>query len=74
MSAQPTIEQRLSALEQAIAEIQNRLGIGPESPNRVDRISGSMKDIPEDIYQEFLAACREFRNEGRPVDDLVEET
>lgn len=71
MSTLPTVEQRLAALEQSIEVIIKRLESGSGNTNGFEPVSGSMKDIPEDVYLEFLSACRDIREADRPVDDLV---
>ena len=56
------IEQRLSSLESAVTQVQQKLGIPPSSGNWVDVVSGSLADIPEEDYQRFLDCCRAVRN------------
>ena len=60
------IEQRLAHLEAALHEVQEKLGIPAPSSDWVERVSGSLADIPEDDYQQFLECCRSIRN-GDPV-------
>jgi len=67
MSAKPTIEQRLEALERAVAEIQNQLVKPAPASNWVEEISGRFKDDPG--YEEMLRYGREFRHADRPCDD-----
>jgi hypothetical protein len=57
------IDQRLSSVETALMQVQQKLGLAPSSANWVEQISGSLADIPEDDYQEFLQCCRAVRNE-----------
>jgi hypothetical protein len=57
------IEKRLSSVETALSQVQQRLGLAPSSANWVEQISGSLADIPEDDYQQFLECCRAVRNE-----------
>jgi hypothetical protein len=73
MSVQLGIEQRLAALEQAVAEIQQRLGEPAAVPDWLARICGSMKDVPEEDWNLFLEYCKEIKQEGRPTDEPVEE-
>ncbi|MDB5391351.1 MAG: hypothetical protein JWM11_6997 [Planctomycetaceae bacterium] len=61
------LEQRLSSIETALSEVQRKLGLVPPSANWVDDVSGSLADIPEAEYQEFLACCREVRNETQDL-------
>jgi len=63
------VEQRLSSVESAITQIQEKLGLTPAAPNWVERISGSLADIPKNDYQEFLECCRVVRN-GEPISDM----
>jgi hypothetical protein len=58
------IEQRLSLVEAALAEVRKKLGLGPSSANWVARVAGSMADIPEEDYQQFLECCRAVRSGG----------
>jgi len=67
MSAQPTIEQRLTALEQAVAQIQRHLGILPAGESWLDRIGGSCKD--EEAFLEAMEYGRAYRQADRPPDD-----
>jgi hypothetical protein len=58
------IEQRLSAVEKAVAEIQRRLGDEAAAPNWVERFTGSFKDEP--AFAEVVAYGRAFRSADRP--------
>jgi len=58
------IEQRLSSVEAGLAEVQKRLGLSPSSANWVDAVSGSLADMPEVDYQQFLDCCRAVRSGG----------
>ena len=65
------IDQRLSSVETALTQVQQKLGLAPPSGNWVEQVSGSLADIPEQEYQQFLDCCRAIRNggateEGRP--------
>jgi hypothetical protein len=64
-----SIEQRLEAVEAAIAELKQQAH--PE-PNWIEQITGSFKDDP--IFEEVLAYGREFRYADRPSDDSVTES
>jgi hypothetical protein len=81
-----SLEQRLEAVEAAIAELKQRLApVGfpdhgsetrqqkshPE-PNWIEQITGSFKDDP--IFEEVLAYGREFRYADRPSDDRLTES
>ena len=56
------IVQRLTSVEAALAQLQQKLGLGPSPANWVEQISGSLADIPEQDYQQFLDCCRALRN------------
>jgi prefoldin subunit 5 len=56
------IEQRLSTLEASLSEVQRRVGLLPTAGNWVEQVSGSLADIPEEDYHEFLKQCRAVRN------------
>ncbi len=58
------IEHRLSSVEMALTQVQEKLGLVPAGANWVEQISGSLTDIPEDDYQQFLECCRAVRNAG----------
>ncbi len=58
-------EQRLLAVEAGLADVRQKLG--PVPSNWVEQVSGSLADIPEEDYQEFLDHCREVRNGSAPA-------
>ena len=58
------IEQRLSSVETALTQVQQKLGLAPSPASWVEQVSGSLADIPEDDYQRFLECCRAVRNGG----------
>jgi hypothetical protein len=60
-----SIEQRLEAVEAAIAELKQQK-TNP-APNWIEQITGSFKDDP--IFDEVLAYGQEFRHLDRPKDD-----
>jgi hypothetical protein len=60
------IDKRLSSVENALTEVQQKLGLAPASGNWVEQVSGSLADIPEDDYQQFLQCCRAVREEDSP--------
>jgi len=65
MPSDALIEQRLAAVEKAVAEIQRRLGDGAAVPNWVERFTGSFKDEP--AFAEVVAYGRAFRSADRPT-------
>jgi hypothetical protein len=64
MPTETSIEQRLSAAEQAISELQQRLAHLPVATNWVARITGSFKDEP--AFEEVLALGHAIRAADRP--------
>lgn len=58
------IEQRLSSVESAMTQVQQKLGLVPPATNWVEQVAGSLADIPEDDYQRFLECCRIVRQGG----------
>jgi hypothetical protein len=60
------IEQRLTSVEAALAQLQQKLALAPSSTNWVEQISGSLADIPDEDYQHFLDYCRAVRNGDCP--------
>lgn len=56
------IEQRLASVETALIEVRQRLGLAPPPRNWVEQISGSLADLPEDDYQQFLQCCETVRH------------
>ena len=63
-----TIEQRLATVEAEVAQLKHQLnGLETAKPqptgNWVDQISGSMKDIPEDDWQDYLDCMHQAREE-----------
>jgi hypothetical protein len=64
MPSHTSIEQRLSAVEDAIAEIRRRLGGETPAPVWVERFTGSFKDEP--AFAEVIAYGRALRSAHRP--------
>jgi len=56
------IEQRLTSVEFALNQVRQRLGLEPPPKNWVEQISGSLADIPEDDFQQFLQCCETVRH------------
>ncbi len=70
MSTQPSLEERLTALEKQVAELQQqveqlrkRWPLTEPKPNWLEQISGSMADFPE--FDEVLRLGREIRQSMR---------
>jgi hypothetical protein len=67
MPTETLIEQRLTAVEAAIAELQRRLP-PPQLPSHwLEQVIGSFKDEP--AFDEVLAYGRMFREADRPPPD-----
>lgn len=67
MPTDTVLEQRLSALEAAIAEIRSRLEGSPPAPDWVERFRGSFQDEP--AFAEVVAYGRGIREADRPRED-----
>jgi hypothetical protein len=59
MSRSSVIEQRLTAVEAAVSELQRRLANLPPAPNWLEQVTGSFKDEP--AFEEVLAVGRALR-------------
>jgi hypothetical protein len=55
-----TVEDRLSALEQAMQDVRRRLENKPQPRAWLDDVSGSLEPWPE--FEEVLKLGREYRN------------
>jgi hypothetical protein len=67
MSTEATIEQRLSAVEAAVADLQRRLPSSPAAKGWLQQVIGSFRDEP--AFEEVLAYGRAFRESHRPAED-----
>lgn len=67
MASENVIEQRLSKVEAAVAELQRQVSARPSGANWLERVIGSFKDEP--AFEEVLAYGREFRESDRPRQD-----
>jgi hypothetical protein len=65
--AESTVEQRLTAVENALRELQEAMKARNPAPDWLDRVIGSMKDEP--AFDEVLAYGRAIRQADRPTDD-----
>ena len=61
-----TLEQRMTALEEAVRELQHAIKARSPAPNWLDHVVGSMKDEP--AFDEVLAHGRAIRQLDRPAD------
>jgi hypothetical protein len=67
MATNGTIEERLAAVETAVAELQRRLASAPaKEPNWVERFTGSFKDEP--AFVEVVEYGRALRSADRAVE------
>ena len=62
-----TVDERLSALEHAVAEIRGRLAGRTPAPNWLEQVIGSMAGV--EGFEEVVAYGRQFRYADRPTDD-----
>lgn len=73
MSTQPTIEERLTTLENAVKEIQERLGPPPSAERWWEKIPPIEDDLRE-AFHKMVEYGRAFRNADHPLDDLGEQS
>ena len=64
-----TLEQRMTALEDAVREQEEAMKGRKPAADWLDRVIGSMKDEP--AFDEVLALGRAIRQADRPTDDQV---
>jgi hypothetical protein len=69
MSTEPTLEQRVTALEKAVADLQRQLAAKPQPDHWLNQIIGSFKDEP--AFDEVLEYGRAFREADRPPEDAT---
>jgi hypothetical protein len=62
-----TLEQRLTAVEQAVCDLQTEMRTRKPEPDWLDRVIGSMKDEP--AFDEVVAHGRAIRQSDRPTED-----
>ena len=62
-----TLEQRMTAMEEAVRELREAMNSRTPAPNWLDRVIGSMKD--EAAFDEVLAHGRAIRQTDRPAED-----
>ncbi len=65
--AETALEQRVTALESAVHELQKALSGRKPAPDWLDRVVGSMKDEP--AFDEVLAYGRAIRQADRPTEN-----
>ena len=64
-----TLEQRMTALEAAVYELQEAMKARKPAPDWLDAVIGSMRDEP--AFDEVLALGRAIRQSDRPAEDQV---
>jgi hypothetical protein len=64
-----TLEQRMTAMEEAVRELQEAVKARKPAPDWLDRVIGSMKGEP--AFDEVLAYGRAIRHADRPAEDQV---
>ncbi len=64
---QATLEQRMTAVEEAVRQLQEAMKAREPASDGLDRLIGSMKDEP--AFDEVLAYGRAIRQADRPADD-----
>ena len=64
--AEATLEQRMTALEQAVRQLELEIRARKPATDWLDRVIGSMKDEP--AFDEVLAHGRAIRQADRPPD------
>ncbi len=62
-----TLEQRMTALEEAVGELREAVKARDRAPDWLDCVIGSMKDEP--AFGEVLALGRAIRQSDRPAED-----
>jgi hypothetical protein len=67
VTTEQMLENRLEAVENAVAEIKRQLAATPPAPNWLERMAGSFKDEP--AFEEVIRLGREFREADRPPED-----
>ena len=70
VSTQGLVEERLTAVETAVSEIQRRLATLPPAPDWLEQIIGSCKDEP--AFEEVIALGRALRMAEPFPEDLGE--
>jgi hypothetical protein len=67
MPVNATIEERLAAVEAAVADLRNPLLIQPPAPDWLEQVIGSFKDEP--AFEEVLAYGRAIRKGELSAED-----
>jgi hypothetical protein len=67
MPSEESIEQRLAALERAVADLQRQMASRPPVPDWLERFTGAFKDEP--AFAEVVEYGRAIRAADRPPED-----
>jgi hypothetical protein len=62
-----TLDQRMTAMEEAVRELQALVKVRKPASDWLDRVIGSMKDEP--AFDDVLAYGRAIRQADKPADD-----
>jgi hypothetical protein len=62
-----TLDQRMTAMEAAVRELQDLMKARGPAPDWLDRVIGSQKDEP--AFDDVLAYGRAIRQADRPAED-----
>jgi hypothetical protein len=68
MPGDATIEERVAAVEAAVAELRSQLLIQPPAPDWLEQVVGSSKDEP--AFEELLAYGPAIRKVELPIENL----
>jgi len=68
MPVDTTIEERLAAVEAAVAELRQHLLIQQPAPDWLEQVTGSFKDEP--AFDEVIAYGRAIRKSELSVEDV----
>ena len=69
MLDEAVLEKRLSSLERAVAEVQEKLR-ATSTPNWLERVSGSISD--QEAFQQALEYGRVLRQADAPTEEMEE--
>jgi len=66
MNTASTTEERLAAVEHAVAELQDQISVVAPTNDWLEKVKGSISD--EEAFQKALEYGRTFRDADRPID------
>jgi hypothetical protein len=67
MATETRLEERLTAVEEAVVELRRRLADRPPAENWIEQITGSFKDEP--AFDDVLEYGRAIRSSGHAPED-----